>query len=115
MNENGTEQIPNGNRQLTAINLTPSDPVLSVTGQGNKRSGSEETLRRLAKAEERKREVERKRAEKRELEARKKRELEERLRLEVRGCACDQRWSDCHGTAWTVGCPTLVNRLERWD
>ena len=88
MNENGTEQKPNENQQLTAINLTPSDPVLSVEGQGNGRGRNEETLRRLARAEERRREVERKRAEKRELEAQKKRELEERLRLEVRGCIC---------------------------
>ncbi len=54
---------------LTAVNLPPRN------------RGTEE---RVSKAEEKRREAERKRAEKRELEAAKKKEMEERRRLEVR-------------------------------
>ena len=70
--------VSNGDQPITAINLLPSNN-LRVEGAGGEGAWST----RVSRGEDRRREVERKRAEKRELEAAKRKEMEERLRLEV--------------------------------
>ena len=75
--ENHTNESK-GNLEVTAIQLASS------IGSGEEGQDGA-VLQRMSRAEERRREVERKRAEKRELERRKREEEERRLKLQVYG------------------------------